>query len=66
MVRGNAGPERRAVNIPWVQRDRQYTVSALFIERTLGDFTGRQLQSDGVQITLPAYGQEILELTPGK
>jgi hypothetical protein len=66
VVRGSAGPERRAINVPWVQPDRRYTVVALFTERLLGDFMGRQLRSAGVELTLPVYGQEILELTPGK
>jgi hypothetical protein len=66
VVRGSAGAERRTINVPWVQPDRRYTVIALFSEQRLGDFTGRQLQSAGVELTLPVYGQEILELTPGK
>jgi len=66
VVRGSAGAERRVINIPWVQPDRRYAVVTLFSERRLGDFTGRQLQSAGVELTLPVYSQEILELTPGK
>ncbi len=66
VVRGSAGAERRAINIPWVQPDRRYAVAALFSEQQLGGFAGRQLQSAGIELTLPAYGQEILELTPGK
>ncbi|MBI5387769.1 MAG: hypothetical protein HZA90_24165 [Verrucomicrobia bacterium] len=62
VVRGRAGAERRAINIPWVKPDRQYAVSALFSERRLGSFSGRQLQSAGVELSLPVYGQEILEV----
>ncbi len=65
VVRGSGGEERRAINVPWVQPDRRYAVIASFAERKLGEFTGRQLQSAGVELTLPAYGQEILELIPG-
>jgi hypothetical protein len=66
VVRGSGGAERRAINIPWVKPEGSYGVAALFRERRLGDFTGRQLQSGAVELTLPVYGQEILELTPGK
>ena len=41
-------------------------MTACFSERRLGEFTGRQLQSAGMELTLPVYGQEILELTPAK
>ncbi|RPJ38038.1 MAG: hypothetical protein EHM35_05445, partial [Planctomycetaceae bacterium] len=64
VVRGSGGAERRAINIPWVKPDRRYEVVALFSERRLGDFLGRQLQSTGVELTLPVFGQEILELVP--
>lgn len=64
VVRGSGGAERRAINIPWVKADRRYAVTASFSERSLGDFTGRQLQSAGVEVALPVYGQEILELVP--
>ena len=37
-------------------------MTALFNERRLGVFTGRQLQRARVELSLPAYGQEILEL----
>jgi hypothetical protein len=66
VVRGSGGAERRAINIPWVQAGRRYVVVASFGEQRVGTFTGRQLQSTGVEVTLPVYGQEILELTPAK
>ena len=66
VVRGAAGAERRAINVPWVRADGRYAVVALFAERSLGEFTGHQLQSAGVELTLPVSGQEILELTPAK
>jgi len=66
VVRGSGGAERRAINIPWVRPDRRYAVAALFGEQRLGTLPGRQLQSAGVELTLPVYGQEILELTPGQ
>ncbi|MCX5646401.1 MAG: hypothetical protein NTZ17_17225 [Phycisphaerae bacterium] len=66
VVRGSGGADRRAINVPWVKADRSYAVVASLGERRLGDFTGRQLQSAGVELTLPVYGQEILELTPSE
>jgi hypothetical protein len=66
VVRGSGGAEHRAVNIPWVDPERRYGVTASFSERRLGDFVGRQLQSAGVNLTLPVYGQEILELAPAQ
>jgi hypothetical protein len=65
VVRGSGGDERRAINIPWVRPDRRYAVTASFGGQRLGTFTGHQLQSEGIEVALPAYGQEILELTPG-
>jgi hypothetical protein len=66
VVRGSGGIEQRAINIPWVKPNRRYAVVASFGERRLGDFTGRQLQSAGVELALPVYGQEILELAPAQ
>jgi hypothetical protein len=66
VVRGSAGAERRAINIPWVRPDHRYAMTASFSEHRLGDFTGRQLQSDGVELTLRTYSQEILELAPSR
>lgn len=64
VVRGRAGAERRAINIPWVTPERQYVVRALFSERSMGNSSGRQLQRAGLELSLPPYGQEILELSP--
>jgi len=64
VVRGRAGADRRAINIPWVQPDRQYVVATLFNEKRLGVFPGPKLQREGVELSLPVYGQEILELSP--
>jgi hypothetical protein len=66
VVRGTGGAEKRAINVPWVRPERRYVVTACFGERRLGEFTGRQLQSVGVELTLPVYGQEILELAPAQ
>ncbi|MCX6903075.1 MAG: alpha-galactosidase [Verrucomicrobia bacterium] len=64
VVRGRGGAGRQAINIPWVNAGRRYKITALFSERNLGTFTGEQLQSAGVDLALPVWGQEILELAP--
>jgi len=64
VVRGSAGEASRAINIPWVQPERKYRVTALFAAKTLGDFTGTQLRSGELSLALPTLGQEILELAP--
>jgi hypothetical protein len=61
-VRGNAGADRRAINIPWVSEGRNYRVSSQLKERSLGRFSGQNLQSSGVELELPALGQEVLEI----
>jgi hypothetical protein len=62
VVRGKGGSDRRVINIPWVKEDQQYAVTGLFSERRLGTISGRQLQRAGVELSLPVYGQEILEV----
>ncbi|MEN6334907.1 MAG: hypothetical protein ABFE01_11645 [Phycisphaerales bacterium] len=66
VVRGSGGAGLRAINIPWVRPDRRYVVAALFSELPLGDFTGRELQAGVIELSLPVYGQEILEIGPAK
>lgn len=62
VIRGSGGPEHRPVNIPWVQPERTYRVTARLAGKALGTFTGSQLKSAALDLTLPACGQEILEL----
>ncbi len=62
VIRGNGGEPQRRINIPWVTANRKYRVKSLLEEKTLGTFTGRQLQNGQLKLTLPIYGQEILEL----
>ena len=64
VVRGSAGEERRAVNIPWVRRDGRYRVTGVFSGKDYGAFTGQALQDAGLPLALPVYGQELLELAP--
>jgi hypothetical protein len=62
VLRGSGGPEQRSINIPWVQADRRYRVTALLTGKHQGTFTGTQLQAGAVELALPTYGQEILEV----
>lgn len=62
VIRGNGGTERRKINIPWVRPEERYAVTALFSNTDLGTFTGEQLQAGALELPLPKYGQEILEV----
>jgi hypothetical protein len=64
VMRGNGGKDQRVINIPWVQPDGRYQVTALFQKQDLGTFSGKQLQAGELSIKLPPVGQEILELSP--
>jgi hypothetical protein len=64
VLRGSKGEDERAVNIPWLSAGQPYQVSALLLEKDLGRFTGKQLQSGALSLKLPPLGQEILELKP--
>jgi len=62
VIRGSAGKPKCAVNIPWVLPQGRYRVAALFGEKELGNFTGSDLINGKLEIALPKYGQEILEV----
>lgn len=62
ILRGSGGDEQRIINIPWVIKDRRYRVKACFVGKVLGTFTGQELQEGAIKLSLPVYGQEILEL----
>ncbi|HWQ56081.1 MAG TPA: hypothetical protein VN442_20510 [Bryobacteraceae bacterium] len=62
VVRGSGGAARRAVNIPWVRRDRTYRALGLFSGKMYGVLSGAALQDAGVTLELPPYGQDLLEI----
>jgi len=62
VLRGTQGDAQRSINIPWVQPDEQYHVTALFSQAELGIFTGKQLQDGALKLALGRLDQEILEL----
>jgi hypothetical protein len=64
VLRGLAGADSRAINVPWVERDRSYQLKASFAEKDLGIISGALLEDEGVRLTLPPLGQEIVELAP--
>ena len=64
VLRGGGGQDRRAINIPWVDSAKSYRVAALLDPKELGTYTGGQLQTGELTISLPPLGQEIIELSP--
>jgi len=66
VIRGRAGPDKEAINIPWVDRTREYVVKALFSGDQMGSFTGAELQDGEMIMRLPHLGQEILEIRAKK
>lgn len=62
VMRGNGGKDQRAVNIPWVNPDKLYELKAWFADKKLGTFTGSDLIEGKLQIHLPQYGQDIIEI----
>lgn len=62
VLRGSAGAPSRAINIPWVKTETRYRVSGIFSGRDYGVHSGKALQAAVLQLRLPVYGQEILEI----
>lgn len=62
VMRGDGGQEQRTVNIPWVDKGQSYKVTSCFSNQVLGVFTGAQLQEGALKLSLPVYGQDILEI----
>lgn len=63
VLRGTEGEDKRQVNIPWVEPGKRYRIHARFAEKTLGEFTGKELIDGKFQLALPKMGQDILELS---
>jgi hypothetical protein len=66
VIRGSAGQSQRAVNIPWVLSGQRYRLRRLLEAKELGVFTGASLQKGELEIALPPYGQEIIEVSLAK
>lgn len=64
VMRGSQGSDKRAINVPWVSPERMYQVNRVLAEKSLGRFSGKQLQDGAVRLQLAPFGQEILELKP--
>ncbi len=62
VVRGYLGRKFKRINIPWVDANAEYEVLACFKEKSLGKYSGKQLQNGILKIALPRLGQEILEI----
>jgi len=63
VLRGSAGPCTQKVNIPWVKDGPRYHVKGLFSGTNLGVFTAKQLINGELTLSLPCYGQEIIEIS---
>ncbi|NQX59357.1 alpha-galactosidase [Paenibacillus qinlingensis] len=61
-LRGDVESESCAIYIPWVNPEFTYQVTLLFTDGEVGRLTGRELQAGACVLSLPIYGQEIIEL----
>jgi hypothetical protein len=66
VLRGSAGSDSRQIVIPWVISGQRYQLKALFAGKDLGTFTGRDLIKGKLELELPRYGQEILEISAAR
>lgn len=62
VLRGRFGSGKQPIHIPWLESSRKYTIYGCFQEKQLGTFTGNELQQGLLKITLPRWGQEVLEI----
>jgi len=63
VLRGSQGASQRAINIPWVDPNKTYQVSTLFQGGNPRQVTGARLQAGDLTLALPAFGQELIELS---
>lgn len=62
VMRGSKGENSRNINIPWVLPQHKYKIKGLLSQQDYGIWTGKQLHSGKLELLLPPYGQEIIEL----
>jgi hypothetical protein len=62
VLRGSAGEQERTINIPWAHPNKKYGVTLHFSGKKMGAFSGKELIDGKLKLSLPVYGQEILEL----
>jgi hypothetical protein len=63
IIRGSGGDQSKIINIPWAHEDKRYRVHSHFIGKDLGVFKGKDLIEGKVELKLPQFEQEILELS---
>jgi hypothetical protein len=63
VLRGNSDDHSKRINVPWVNENHKYHLTALFSGKDLGNYSGAQLQKGGLTLELDKLGQEILELS---
>jgi hypothetical protein len=66
VLRGSGGSDARQIVIPWVTEGGRYQLTALFAGKDLGSFTGHDLIRGKLQLALPHYGQEIVEVAAAR
>jgi hypothetical protein len=66
ILRGQFGAGSQAISIPWVITDNKYHIFARLIDKDLGILTGTELQQGKLILSLPRWGQEILEIAAVK
>jgi hypothetical protein len=64
VLRGSGGDDSRQINIPWLNPDALYGIRLCFSDTDLGVYTGEALISGKLNLSLPVYGQEIIEVMP--
>jgi hypothetical protein len=64
VMRGSGGDEKRQIHVPWVNPEGKYRIRLCFSGKEPGIYSGRELVAGKLSLTLPVYGQEIIELMP--
>ncbi|MCF7567041.1 hypothetical protein L3X37_01510 [Sabulilitoribacter arenilitoris] len=63
VIRGSGGNDQQKINIPWVREDCKYSMKQLFANKELGVFSGQELQEGKILLSLPPYGQDMLQVS---
>ena len=64
VLRGKEGANQRKINIPWVQKDKQYRLRLCFSGKELGSISGKKLIEGNMELQLERNSQEIIEIMP--
>ena len=64
VLRGSEGENHRRINIPWVKENQHYRVIPHLTGQKVKVLRGTELINGALDLELPLFGQEILELAP--